>query len=338
MRGSTTKIHIDKYPANNSVLASLTLNHHCLPTKFIVSDEKCDKKVIVKRKSGEFGFRIHGSRPVVVSAIEPDTPAETSGLEVGDIVLSVNGVSILEASHSDVVKLAHAGSDILELEVARTSSTLTAVTTEEKFVLISGFLSRRGSNDRWHQRWFTLKNDNCLYYFKSQTETQPIGALMLFNYKFKFTPESGMANSFILQKEGAKSFELCADTMESAQKWKAQLEKAMEVDPNGEGQWFNVSCELLQRPASSVPQPDCFGHLTQLEDKWRRRYCVLKDTALLLYADSTASRALAVACLQGYRVQSSGVSGKRFSFEVVPPESKQKHFYFYTDTEMDKKR
>lgn len=61
------------------------------------------------------------------------------------------------------------GSDILELEVARTSSTLTATTTEEKFVLISGFLSRRGSNDRWHQRWFTLKNDNCLYYFKSQT-------------------------------------------------------------------------------------------------------------------------------------------------------------------------
>jgi hypothetical protein len=306
---------------------------------------ECDKTVVVRRQSGEFGFRIHGSRPVVVSAIEPDTPAETSGLEVGDIIISINNVNVLDASHSEVVKIAHAGSDTLELEVARTCNVLTPVLREPGAgsPLYSGYLWKLGglsNGAKWIQRWFCLKRDNCLYYYKNDTESQPLGALMLVNYNVSRTPDSGRLYSFILDKTGATGLHLAADDEESAMRWLAVISHSIERNAQVD-HWLDISNRNLKLAASAVQHPDCYGYLMKLGHRWKawkRRYCVLKDACLYFYQDSGSDGALGMACLHGYRVQNSTAGGKRFAFEILPPEPRQRHYYFHTDTEMDKKR
>ncbi|PSN48301.1 hypothetical protein C0J52_19251 [Blattella germanica] len=273
-------------------LLKLMLNVWCTESVAVktvsAKPNECDKTVVVRRESGEFGFRIHGSRPVVVSAIEPDTPAETSGLEVGDIIISINNVNVLDASHSEVVKIAHAGSDTLELEVARTCNVLTPVVREPGAgsPLYSGYLWKLGglsNGAKWVQRWFCLKRDNCLYYYKNDTESQPLGALMLVNYNVSRTPDSGRQHSFLLDKSGATGLHLAADNEESAMRWLA-------ADP-----WLDISNRNLKLAASAVQQPDCFGYLMKLGHKWKswkRRYCVLKDACLYFYQDGTSDGAL----------------------------------------------
>ncbi|XP_049875960.1 uncharacterized protein LOC126373752 isoform X3 [Pectinophora gossypiella] len=304
-----------------------------------------DKTVVVRRGNEEFGFRIHGSKPVVVSAIEPDTPAETSGLEVGDIVIAVNGINVLDKTHSEVVKIAHSGSEILELEVARTCEVVASLAHEGgPAALYSGYLWRAAPlrphhPPRWTRRWFVLKRDNCLYYYKTDSSIHPVGALMLVNYQLT-EEDTGRPHGFRLQRGGGTRLQLAADTAEASARWRAVLAHAIDASNQRDG-WLEVTMRNMKLPPSSIPRPDCFGYLMKLGSKWKswaKRYCVLKDACLYFYNDANSKSAFGMACLHGYRIQTCAPGGKKYAFEVMPTEPKQRHFYFHTESEMDKKR
>lgn len=313
----------------------------------LVALEPCesDKTVVVRRGNEEFGFRIHGSKPVVVSAIEPDTPAETSGLEVGDIIIAVNGINVLDKTHSEVVKIAHSGSEVLELDVARTCEVVASLAHESgPAALYSGYLWRaaltRTHTLHWTRRWFVLKRDNCLYYYKTDSSIHPVGALMLINYQLTEEERCGRPHAFRLQRGGGARLQLAADTAEAAARWRAVLAHAIDASNQRDG-WLEVTMRHMKLPPSSIPRPDCFGYLMKLGSKWKswaKRYCVLKDACLYFYNDGNSKNAFGMACLHGYRIQTCSPGGKKYAFEVMPTEPKQRHFYFHTESEMDRKR
>ncbi|CAH0564678.1 unnamed protein product [Brassicogethes aeneus] len=319
----------------------------------VVTQKKseCDKTVVVRRESGEFGFRIHGSKPVVVSAIEPGTPAETSGLEVGDIVLAVNGVSVLDKSHSEVVKIAHAGSDTLQLEVARTCYALNAPADDHSsssmysgyLWKLSGYASGNMTN-KWIRRWFCLKQNNCLYYYKTDSEKQPVGVVMLFDHEVeKLKDDDGTLCKpfrFVIQRPDSVPLHLAADTNNAKNRWVDIITRAI-TDSQIVDEFLEETKKNLTLSPSAVLNPDCFGYLVKLGTQWKswsRRYCVLKDACLYFYQDANAKSAFGVAYLHGYRVQQSISGNKKHAFEILPPDPDKKHYYFHTESDADRKR
>lgn len=313
-----------------------------------------DKSVVIKRTDGEFGFRIHGSRPVVVSAIEGGTPAEASGLEVGDIIVSLNDVNVLESSHSDIVKLAHSGPQTLRMDLIRTIGTIGAIPSDQLLpfgtcCIISGFLLAKPlRSTEWKKRWFSFNSDNCLYWSRKLEDSELLGVLKLRTCRVSWegptatriiTIRNAVNNNVFLQVQAAST--------ELALKWLKSMSTGMEkastaqtgdLDPDP---YLHINSVYASSPASAICDLDCAGFLGKFSHSnkiWRQRYFVLKDSCLFMYEDITSSQAVGVILLHGYRAQSCSMVAKKNTFELVPPQTRFKHFWFMAESEVAKKR
>ncbi|XP_071746268.1 uncharacterized protein [Lepeophtheirus salmonis] len=321
---------------------------------------ECNKTVTVQRIRGEFGFRIHGSRPVVISAIEPDTPAQRSGLEVGDIILSINGVNVLDLPHTEVVRTAQTGSDELELGLARVNEESPISYTEKSMekldeslkVVSSGYLWKmsRDETKRWIRRWFVIRADSCFYFFKSDEDSRPLGVYLLADSTLhqgnQETHEKTSSYSFKVSWNVSgvvNVLDLAAESQEELDKWNQAIssvsKKTIEEDF-----WFDIVNQRLSLPCQEFPgKIDASGYLLKLDTdskSWKKRYCLLCDSCLYLYSDTNSKFALASLCLHGYKVQSTASLGgnKRHAFELMPPLKSLRYFYFVAETETEKKR
>lgn len=159
--------------------------------------------------------------------------------------MKVNGISVVDKSHSEVVKIAHAGSDTLELEVARTIGVLSPNGTDSSSpALYSGYLWRQGgqasgttASTKWVRRWFCLRPDHCLYYYKTDADPQPVGAVLLTNHTVEHcTTEVGRPFAFSVDNGESPPLYLAADTEEAVNRWVAVMSHASkQSDP-----WLEV--------------------------------------------------------------------------------------------------
>lgn len=305
------------------------------------------KTVRIEKSNGEFGFRIHGSHPVVVSAIEKGTPAQSCGLEVGDIIISINGVSVLEANHSEVVRIAHAGTEVLVMELARTCHVLTPRVKEHPPIMW-GYLQRLssgGRTKRWCRRWFVLKPDNRLYWYKNERAYDMVGAVMLEAVSVSRVVEAGAEHAFKVVKSpgttsNSNAIYFAADDEEAAGRWISALNQVACIASRG-ASYMDTVVSNMHSPCGSLPDPDCQGYLCKLSQQWKswkKRFLVLKDACLYFYKDRNAPVAVGAFLLHGYRVQSCSMTGKKNTFEAIPPEPLMRHLRFLADTEYEKKR
>ncbi|XP_021950287.1 uncharacterized protein LOC110847619 [Folsomia candida] len=304
----------------------------------------------------EYGFRIHGSRPVVVSAVELASPAELAGLEVGDVIMSINGLQVLDSSHSDVVRIA-SGAESLELELARTKNVVMETEDLEEQhqddelnqqIVLRGELGKfngmdlnsdegRGARGVWVERHFTLTRTTLSY---SKTPTSP--PLKIISL-WKPSPLSLTlnANSILTLSRGhTPLLLLTASSPVTLETW---METMATLISNCEDKWVENSGRLVSLVgAEKIGNPDCSGWVWKLGRRvksWGRRFCVLKDAVVYFFNSQQGEAAFGASHLHGYRVQTVSIlGGKRHAFELLPPEMTMRHYYLAVDTENERKR
>ncbi|XP_014769802.1 uncharacterized protein LOC106868868 [Octopus bimaculoides] len=306
---------------------------------------ECEETVhLMKESDEEFGLHILDSHPTIVTLVDPGSPAEKSGIRTGHILVSINNVSVLESSLEEIIKLIQQSEDKVSITVGLSN---VCYSRDLEAPLMTGYMLKLGNSHlpllkraSWRKRWFVLRKDNCLYYYKSEKEDTPLGAFPLANYCISRYLDTNKDYCFKAEKYGARTYYFMTESREDMNRWVEALQIAAHSSHRKDS-WLDVTSHNVGIPALEIKRPDCSGYLYKMgmnRKVWRRRYCILKDACVYYYKNIESISAKGVAHFHGYEVDDSALPEKKYGFVVNPPEKSLRTFYFNAENETDKKR
>ncbi|XP_009862933.1 PREDICTED: uncharacterized protein LOC104270308, partial [Apaloderma vittatum] len=293
-----------------------------------------ERTVKISKGIGNYpwGFRIQFSKPILVTEVDTNSAAEEAGLQVGDILIAVNGTDVTSMPHSEAANLARKGPDILTMVVGSDISRYPNTPRPT----CRGYLHKRTQSailKGWRKRWFVLKHNGYLHYYKHKKDEgkcRPLEVTKLEGAEIGVDTNLGKPFVFkCIPQTGNRVFYFCATSNQEMKRWLEAMDKAAHpVHQNHV--WVDVTLHNTTLPPLAIKNPECLGLLHQLDrskDIWIQHYCVLKDGCLYFYATLRSTPAQGGLYLQGYMVSEQSLGSKRSVIELKPPSEEFKTFY-----------
>ncbi|KAJ8392749.1 hypothetical protein AAFF_G00072330 [Aldrovandia affinis] len=269
--------------------------------------------------------------------------AEEAGLLVGDSVLTVNGTDVTSAPHSEAADLARQGPDILTLTIG--SDISRCPNTPQP--ACRGYLHKRtqsGLLKGWRKRWFVLKHDGCLYYYRHKRDegkNRALSAMKLEGAEVGLDTSLGKLFVFKCNPVScARVYYFCATSNQEMKRWLEAMDRA--VHPTTQNHvWIDVTRHNSNLPPLAIKNPECLGLLHQMDknkDAWVQYYCILKDGCLYFYTGIRSTHAIGGIFLHGYAVWEQGYGSRCSTIELKPPSEEFKSFHLCAESATENKR
>uniref|UniRef100_A0A8C0FER2 Pleckstrin homology domain-containing family A member 5 n=1 Tax=Bubo bubo TaxID=30461 RepID=A0A8C0FER2_BUBBB len=304
-----------------------------------------ERTVKIAKGTGNYpwGFRIQFSKPILVTEVDTNSAAEEAGLQVGDILIAVNGTDVTSMPHSEAANLARKGPDILTMVVGSDISRYPNTPRPT----CRGYLHKRTQSailKGWRKRWFVLKHTGYLHYYKHKKDEGKCRPLEVTKLEgAEIGVDTSLGKPFVFKcvpQTGSRIFYFCATSNQEMKRWLEAMDKA--VHPVHQNHvWVDVTLHNTTLPPLAIKNPECLGLLHQLDrskDVWIQHYCILKDGCLYFYATLRSTPAQGGLYLQGYVVSEQPLGSKRSVIELKPPSEEFKTFYLSAENVNENKR